>query len=185
LCVADLPDDAAVTIRVFRFLEDQDDAGCAWERELRNVNSGSLLWLVVHMQPKMHSVAGRKYGQWFTVHHIRVLARHFRSGYHMAQEGSCPFAKTFGATVACRTLVTSESLPTGYFWFVSPDRAGFGPSAADVGDEENLHRHGWQHLGRAGPFDGEALLAAWQRRGAAMEEAAVQDIVRVIMENRE
>lgn len=125
-------EDAVVTIRVFRFFESKSDESYKWERELRNVNSGSLLWLVVHMMPKMHSVAGCKYGPWFTIHQIRVRARCLRAGYHMAQEGSCPFAKSFGATVAVKGLVTGISLPTGYFWFVSPDRAGGDASACEV-----------------------------------------------------
>lgn len=49
-------------IRVFRFLETFSDGKTVWERELRTVNSGSMLWVPVHMQPKMHSMSGAKYG---------------------------------------------------------------------------------------------------------------------------
>jgi len=176
LSVSELPDDAVVTIRVFRFFEDQADGERIWERELRNVNSGSLLWLIVHLMPRMHSVAGRKYGQWCTVHHIRVRAGCLRAGYHMAQEGSCPFAKTFGATVAVKGLVTGESLPTGYFWFVSPHRGCDGEcDSAVVEEEEVLERQGWRHVRRSGPFDGEAFLSAWRARGASLDEACLRD----------
>lgn len=111
-------------------MEDKSDERQPWEQQLRNVNSGSLLWLVarwlwcatgaadkvmsarvcvqlrmgscvlrcmrpidsksiglavivpqvVHMEPKMHSMSGAKYGKWFVEHHIRVQAKYFNSG---------------------------------------------------------------------------------------------------------
>lgn len=151
-------------------LDPQESASKAriWERELRNVNSGSLLWLVAHAVPKMHSCTGCKYGTWFTVHHVRVRASCFAAGYHMATEGSCPHAKTFGATTAIKGLVTGERLGTGYFWFVSPVAAG---------DVDSMTSVGWAHVCRQGPFDVERLLAAWKSQGAPMQEARLQALL--------
>jgi len=170
--ISELPDEAVVTIRTFRFFEDRGDEKFLWEKELRNVNSGSLLWMVVHMQPKFHSVAGCKYGQYFTVHHIRVRAACFKNGYHMAQEGSCPFAKAFGATVAVKGIVTGQNLSTGYFWFVSP-----APSGTNASQPEHLEKYGWQHVSRQGPYDGEVLLAEWQAQGSPMQEVRLQQLL--------
>mmetsp|Transcript_70937 Transcript_70937/g.154118 ORF Transcript_70937/g.154118 Transcript_70937/m.154118 type:complete len:223 (-) Transcript_70937:178-846(-) len=148
LQVAKLPDDAVVTIRVFRFLEDYSDAKETWEKGLRNVNSGSLLWLAVHMLPQMHSVRGAKYGEWFTIHHIRVYARHFKSGYHMCNSGSSGPAETFGSSTAVKSLVTGDKLREGYFWFVSP---------VDELSKPSLEKDGWQHVKMEGPFDGSSV----------------------------
>lgn len=175
--LCDLPDDELVTVRVFRFFEDPKDERHEWEKELRNVNSGSLLWLVAHLEPKMHSVPGAKYGKWFTLHRIRVHAKHFHSNYHMCEEGSCPLAKTFGATSGINMLITGQRLPTGYLWFVSPDRAGSGVSCKDVGSEENLQEHGWQHVTREGPFNGDFFLNEWRKQGSPMDELHLQQIV--------
>jgi len=176
--VADMPENEPVTIRVFRFFEDKADEKRIWERELRNVNSGSLQWLLVHLAPKMHSVSGAKYGKWFTAHHVRVLPKHLTSGYFMCEEGACPLAKTFGATTsAVKSLVSGEKLDTGYFWFASPDRHGDGPSHKDVADDECLEQHGWQHLGRQGLFDGDLFLAKLTRTGST-SEATMSQVLR-------
>ena len=114
--MSDLGQDEVVAVRVFRFLEDRSDERNTWEQGLHNVNSGSLLWLLVHMLPKMHSMSGAKYGKWFTVHTINVQAKHFGSNYHMFNEGSAGPAKTFGASNATQNLVTGEKLEKGYFW---------------------------------------------------------------------
>lgn len=176
--IQDVSDDEVVTIRVFRFFEDKSDEARIWERELRNVNSGSLLWLVVHLQPKMHSVSGAKYGRWFTAHHVRVYARHLKSGYFMFEEGACPLAKTFGATAAVKGLVSGEKLANGYFWFASPDRHGSGPSHKDVADDECLEKHGWQHRSRQGLFNGDTFLSEWCKLGSAIDELCLQKVLR-------
>lgn len=186
----DLPSSAVVTIRCFRFFENCRDEALPWEKELRNVNSGSLLWLPVHMNPRMHSMAGAKYGTWFTVHHVRICIRHLRSGYHMCEDGRCPHAKTFGATSNIRMLVTGDSLPAGYFWFVSPSP---GESAAccdgnlqvePESGERELGRSGWRHVSRQGPFDGRAFLDEWLRQGSPLSELALQRILRRQMTSR-
>jgi len=163
-----LPEDTPVLIRVFRFFETRSDGSTRWERELQNVNSGSLLWAPVHMQPKMHSVSGAKYGNWFTVHHIEVLAKHFKSGYFMCEEGACPLAKTFGGTRGVSKLVTGQSLPEGYFWFVTPHR--------DVEDDP-LARLGWRHVGMEGPFDGTAFLKEWKAGGSPTDAPGLQEMM--------
>mmetsp|Transcript_68470 Transcript_68470/g.198596 ORF Transcript_68470/g.198596 Transcript_68470/m.198596 type:complete len:287 (-) Transcript_68470:465-1325(-) len=170
--VADLPGDTPLVIRVFRFFETKSDAATPWERELRNVNSGSLLWVPVHMQPKMHSMAGAKYGDWFTVHHIEVLAKHFKSGYFMCEEGSCPLAKTFGSTRGVEKLVTGKNLPEGYFWFVTPHR--------EI-DGDSLERLGWRHLSVEGPFDGTSFLKGWKAGGMPTEATSVQEMVNALL----
>lgn len=168
-----------LTIRVFRFFEDRADEARIWERELRNVNSGSLLWLVVHLQPRMHSVSGAKYGRWFVAHHVRVRARHLRAGYFMFEDGgACPLARTFGTTgAAVKALVSGEKLETGYFWFASPDRCGSGASHKDVTDDDCMAKHGWQHAGMQGLFSGDAFLASWSRLGSKVDERSMQQVL--------
>jgi len=167
--VQDFPGDALVTIRVFRFFEDQADEKRIWEQELRNVNSGSLSWLPVHLTPGMHSVRGAKYGSWFTVHYLQTQAKHFNSAYHMANEGACYPAKTFGSTGAQTNSVSGKALQTGYFWFVSPS-----DGSDSFGDK------GWRHICRAGPFDGDAFLKCWNERGSPMDARALQAVLGVV-----
>jgi hypothetical protein len=162
--VDELPGEALVTIRSFRFFEDRSDQKQSWEQELRNVNSGSLHWLPVHMEPGMHSKNGAKYGRWFTIHYIQIYAKHFRSAYHMANEGSCYPAKTFGSTTANTSTISGETLERGYFWYVSPSS----------GDEGSLPKEGWTHLCRAGPFDGSTFAEHWRRAGRPMEPRELQ-----------
>mmetsp|Transcript_47707 Transcript_47707/g.120923 ORF Transcript_47707/g.120923 Transcript_47707/m.120923 type:complete len:200 (-) Transcript_47707:622-1221(-) len=175
-----LPEDATVTVRVYRFFEELDDEAQIWEKELRNVNSGSLLWLLVHMKPKMHSVKGAKYGTWFTAHYVRVRVAHFKSQYHMCEGGGSPHAKTFGSTPTMKRLVGGDELSTGYFWFASPDRHGSGSAQQDVRDPENLEKHGWQHIGREQPLDGHAFLADWAKHGSPMDERALQTVLHML-----
>mmetsp|Transcript_30186 Transcript_30186/g.83297 ORF Transcript_30186/g.83297 Transcript_30186/m.83297 type:complete len:323 (-) Transcript_30186:131-1099(-) len=164
--VDSFPEEALVTIRVFRFFEDRSDEGQVWEQELQNVNSGSLLWLPVHLAPGLHSSQGAKYGSWFTIHYIQVYAKHFRSAYHMATDGSSYPAKTFGSTAANMDTVSGQRLPQGYFWYVSPASSG-----------ASLAREGWQHLCRAGPFDGGAFLERWRQGGSSMDAGDLQRVL--------
>merc|ERR1719161_770831 len=60
--IDEFPPEALVTIRVFRFFEHRSDEDEIWEKELRNLNSGSLLWLPMHLTPGSHSANGAKYG---------------------------------------------------------------------------------------------------------------------------
>jgi len=172
--VSDLGQDEVVAVRVFRFLEDRSDERNTWEQGLHNVNSGSLLWLLVHMLPKMHSMSGAKYGKWFTVHTINVQAKHFGSNYHMFNEGSAGPAKTFGASNATQNLVTGEKLEKGYFWFGTPVEGSPDAPSMDVSTQEHLESKGWQHLRREGPFDGESFLGEWTKQGEAMDEVSLQ-----------
>mmetsp|Transcript_22068 Transcript_22068/g.75673 ORF Transcript_22068/g.75673 Transcript_22068/m.75673 type:complete len:329 (-) Transcript_22068:319-1305(-) len=181
--VSALPEDTLLDVRVFRFFEDLCSANDVWEQEMRNVNTGSLLWLPVHLQPKMHSGTGCKFGKWFTIHHIRVFAKHFQSGYHMAEEGSS-FAKTFGSTLGLTNLITGGRLPRSYFWFVSPDNHGFGKPSEDVKEELNLLKHGWQHVAREGPFDGDGFMSEWHTQGSPVEERCLQKLLRGFVQNR-
>jgi len=179
--VKDLPEEEVVTTRVFRFFEDHEDHEQQWEQQLRNVNTGSILWLLVHLLPKMHTRDGAKYGKWFTVHAVRARASSFWSGcYHAADEGRS-HAKTFGATPAVSTLVTGKRLPTGYFWYVHPaarqESKAQDVEFADVHDEEHLDRCGWQHVERAGPIHGDAFLEEWRRQGSPMDERSLQTVL--------
>ncbi|CAK0831090.1 unnamed protein product [Prorocentrum cordatum] len=79
----------------------------------------------------MHSKSGAKYGHWFTIHYIQIYAKHFGSAYHMANEGSCYPAKTFGSTSANTSTITGEVLERGYFWYVSPNSGGDGSLSQD------------------------------------------------------
>jgi hypothetical protein len=167
--VQDFPGDALVTIRVFRFFEVQDDEKQIWERELRNVNSGSLSWVPVHLTPGMHSKVGAKYGTWFTVHYLQTQAKHFNSAYHMANEGACYPAKTFGSTEAQTNSVSGKALQTGYFWFVSPSD-----------DSDSLGDKGWRHICRSGPFEGAAFLNRWNERGASMDARTLQAVLGIV-----
>lgn len=176
--VSELHQDEEVTIRVFRFFEAKRDEAQPWERELRNVNSGSLLWVLVHMIPKMHSMAGAKYGNWFAIHTLRVQAKHFSSRYFMCNEGTaCGSAKTFGTSAAEKTLVSGKSLSTGYVWFVSPADLAGDESCQDVAGEQHLEAKGWQHVRREGPFNGEDFIKEWSKQGSPMEEASLQMII--------
>jgi len=178
--VKDLSEDTLVTIRVFRFFEALSNESQDWEHKLRNVNSGSILWLLVHLLPGMHSASGAKYGKWFTVHHLRIYAKHFASGYHMCNDGTCPIAKTFGSSSAITRLVSGKKLPRGYFWYVSPDGDGLGKRLQDVSRETTLIEHGWQHLARDGPFDGDVFLQEWRRGGSPMDETGLQAVFKNI-----
>lgn len=169
--VENFPGDALVTIRVFRFFEDRSDNDQVWEQELQNVNSGSLLWLAWHLSPGMHSKGGAKYGSWFTVHYVQVYAKHFNSAYHMANEGSAYPAKTFGSAHTSRT-VSGKTLPDGYFWYVSPTTDGNG----------SLEKEGWQHLCRAGPFDGRTFLNCWNHCKSPLEVRALQRVLNHVSE---
>lgn len=164
LPIKDFPPDAIVTIRVVRFLEDRSDAEEDWEKNLTNVNSGSISWLPWHLAPKMHNKNGAKYGSWFNIHFVEVYAKHFTSAYHMCNGGNCG-AKTFGTSKANSTTITFDSLPKGqsYFWYVSP-----------AGGKDQMQSKGWQHLKRRGPFDGNAFLHDWQQRGSSMQPRALQ-----------
>jgi hypothetical protein len=172
MLVKDLPAEAVLTIRVFRFLEDRSDEACEWEKELLNVNSGSIFWLPWHLAPNMHTKAGAKYGTWFTIHYLQVYAKHFHSAYHMCNEGYHGGAKTFGSSQANCRAITGDSRPEGYFWYVSP-----------ASGKEHLRSEGWQHLDRAGPFDGNSLLAEWRQRGSPMEVRALQDVLIKVVED--
>merc|ERR1712151_536791 len=86
ILVQSFPPEASVTIRTFRFFENRADETQVWEQELQNVNSGSLVFVPVHMCPGLHSSAGAKFGTWFTIHYIRVYVKHFSSSYFMADE---------------------------------------------------------------------------------------------------
>jgi len=152
-----LPEDATVTVRVYRFFEELDDEAQIWEKELRNVNSGSLLWLLVHMKPKMHSVKGAKYGTWFTAHYVRVRVAHFKSQYHMCEGGGSPHAKTFGSTPTMKRLVGGDELSTGC------------PRSREP-------REAWL----AAPLDGHAFLADWAKHGSPMDERALQTVLHML-----
>jgi len=175
--VSDLHQEEVVAIRVFRFLEDRDDEKHPWEQALHNVNTGSLLWLLVQMLPKMHSVSGAKYGKWFTVHTVSVHAKHFKSNYHMFKEGNAGPAKTFGTSTVTRNLVTGQKLAKGYFWFCSPVEGSAEAPSKDVTSQEHFEAKGWQHLGREGPFDGEHFVEEWRKQGEAMDEDSLQQIL--------
>mmetsp|Transcript_66706 Transcript_66706/g.145462 ORF Transcript_66706/g.145462 Transcript_66706/m.145462 type:complete len:264 (-) Transcript_66706:187-978(-) len=168
LRVTTLADDDVVTIRVFRFIEDYDDASEPWEEGLQNVNSGSLLWLRVHMLPKMHSVRGAKYGKWCTVHEIRIYAKHFKSGYYMCKNGCSMPAKTFGSTSSVKSLVSGEKLAQGYFWFVSPCGQQAGAS---------LENDGWEHISMDGPFDGSVLAEGCAKQSGTLDVGKLQELV--------
>jgi len=178
--LSEFPADVPVTIRVFRFFEDKADQGRIWERELRNVNSGSLLWLIVHLQPKMHSVSGAKYGRWFMAHHVRVLPSSLKCAYFMFEEGSSALAKSFGATSPVRSLVSGEKLQTGYMWFATPDHQGSDASLKDVADSECLQKFGWQHVGAQGVYSGDDLLSLWSKRGSEIDELGLQRLLRQV-----
>lgn len=167
--VDDFPADALVTIRVFRFFEDRSDEEQVWEQELQNVNSGSLLWVPVHLSPGLHSKSGAKYGTWFTIHYLQAFARHFRSAYHMANEGACFGAKTFGSTPAETSTVSGSSLANGYFWYVSPSTS-----------QQSLGQQGWRHLCRAGPFDGKLFHEEWVKKGSSLEPRDLQKLLDTI-----
>jgi len=169
ISIDEFPADALVTIRVFRFFEDRADEEQVWEQELQNVNSGSLHWLPVHMEPGMHSAKGAKHGTWFTIHYLQVFAKHFRSAYHMANEGACYGAKTFGSTSAETSTVSGKPLQKGYFWYVSPTSRG------------SLN-NGWQHLCRAGPFDGKLFHGEWSKNGRPFEARALQRLLEAACE---
>jgi len=171
IAVVDLPPDALITIRSFRFLEDRSDDKEIYEQELRNVNSGSLLWLPIHLAPNMHSVRGAKYGKWFMMHYFQVYAKHFRSCYHMANDGSCYPATTFGSTQANDRLITGKTLPSGYFWYVSP---ASGPA--------KLENQGWQHICRSAPFDGSEFLKEWEHAGSPMDARKLQEVLNRVTE---
>jgi hypothetical protein len=173
--VEDFPADALVTIRVFRFFENHVDEKEVWERELRNVNSGCILWLPVQLTPGMHSKAGSKYGIWFTIHYIQVYARHFKSAYHMCNEGCSYPAKSFGSTSATKDTINAQPLERGYFWFVSP------ASDDSSASEQNLSTWGWKHVAREGPYNGTVLTEEWRKRGAP---CAIQDLQGVLDEVR-
>lgn len=168
--VDNLPPDALITIRSFRFVEDRCDEREIYEKELRNVNSGSLLWLPIHLAPNMHSARGAKYGKWFMIHYFQVYAKHFKSGYHMANEGFSP-AKTFGSTEANASIITGKSLPNGYFWFVSP-----------ASGAATLENEGWQHICRSEPFDGSEFLKEWENAGSPMEARKMQEVLNRVTE---
>jgi len=167
LHIEDFPPDALVTVRAFRFFEDRQDEKEVWERELRNLNSGSLLWLLVHLTPGMHSVSGAKYGTWFTIHYLQVKAKHFKSAYHMCNEGWSP-AKSFGSMVET-SVIKGRPLEEGYFWFVSPAEA---TSARTQRDQ--LNSWGWKHLAREGPFDGTQFIEEWKKRGSPLRTRDLQ-----------
>jgi len=175
LLVKELPGDAVVNLRVIRFFEDPVDEKCAWEKELHNVNSGSLLWLPVHMVPKMHSLKGCKYGEWFTIHHIQVVAKHFASGYQMCNEGVCP-AKTFGVSSGVKALVTGKKLQQPYFWFVTPRG-----NSDKVNTDEHMQAYGWRHVRREGPFDGSSFLSKWQKQGSPLEHEKIQAVLQSLI----
>lgn len=171
ILLEDFPKEAIITIRVFRFFEDRADEVCSWEKGLLNVNSGSIFWLPFHLAPNIHSKAGAKYGTWFTVHYVQAFAKHFQSEYHMCNEGCSSGAKTFGSSSANKKSITGQAMPDGYFWYVSPAASSTQPLGT-----------GWQHLDRAGPFDGSAFLQAWQEQGSPMEVRALQAILAKVME---
>lgn len=168
--VEEFPPDALVTVRVFRFFENRNDANTAWEQGLLNLNSGSLLWLPVHLTPGMHSISGAKYGRFFNVHYLQVQAKHFKSCYHMCNDGYSP-AKSFGSAFEKNTIKL-QPLKQGYFWFVSPAIAD-GNAAA----REHLKAWGWKHLARAGPFDGSEFVEKWQQQGSSMNVNDLQGVL--------
>jgi len=169
ISIDQFPADALVTIRVFRFFEDRADEEQVWEQELQNVNSGSLHWLPVHLEPGMHSAKGAKHGTWFTIHYLQVFAKHFRSAYHQAEEGACYMAKTFGSTEAETWTMSGKPLQKGYFWFVSPTSRG-------------SSNNGWQHLCRTGPFDGKLFHEEWSKNGRPFEARALQRLLETACE---
>lgn len=174
MSVEDFPGEAILTIRVFRFFEDKADGGQSWEKGLQNVNSGSILWLPWHLEPNMHSKAGAKYGDWFAVHYVQVYAKHFKSQYHMCNEGSSTGAKTFGSSASSTRAVNGEAKPEGYFWYVSP-----------AAGQEHLSSDGWRHLSRAGPFDGGIFLKRWHEAGSPLGVTAVQEVLAKMREAAE
>lgn len=170
--IDEFPPDALVTIRVFRFFEHRNDEKEIWEMELRNLNSGSLLWLPVHLTPGLHSMSGAKYGTWFTIHYLQVYVKHFSSAYHMSNEGFST-AKSFGSALET-SVVKGHPLEHGYFWFVSPTA-----SEASRSQQEQLKSWGWKHLAREGPYDGATFVKEWQKRKSPM---AAQDLQAVLDE---
>jgi hypothetical protein len=168
--VDDLPPDALITIRSFRFVEERSDEREIYEQELRNVNSGSLLWLPIQLAPNMHSVRGAKYGKWFMIHYFQVYAKHFRSCYNMANDGYT-ISKTFGSSQANARIITGKTLPSGYFWFVSP---ASGPA--------KLENEGWQHICRSAPFDGSEFLKEWENAGSPMDGRKLQEVLNRVTE---
>jgi hypothetical protein len=120
----------------------------------------------------MHSMAGAKYGSWFTVHYLQVYAKHFRSPYHMCNEGSSIPAKSFGSTNAEKTTVKGQEFQNGYFWHVSPAVPG-----SDATQEQHLNCWGWKHLAREGPFDGAKFVEQWQKRGSPLATPDLQALI--------
>lgn len=168
--IEEFPPDALVTVRVFRFFDYRNDANTACEQGLLNLNSGSLLWLPVHLAPGMHSISGAKYGRFFNVHYLQVQAKHFKSNYHMCNEGWSP-AKSFGSAVE-KSTIKGIPLKEGYFWFVSPALAD-----GNAAEREHLKAWGWKHLARAGPFDGSEFVEKWHQHGSPMNVNDLQDVL--------
>jgi hypothetical protein len=168
--LGEFPPDALVTVRVFRFFEDRNDEKEIWEKELRNLNSGSLLWLPVHLTPGLHTKSGAKYGTWFTIHYLQVYVKHFRSPYHMCNEGFSP-AKSFGSALATH-MISGHPLESGYFWFVAPSAA-----ESTAPQQEQLKSWGWKHLAREGPFDGTLFAKEWQKRQSPMTAHDLQAVL--------
>jgi hypothetical protein len=169
----DLPPEAIVTTRVFRFFEERSCATDWWEKDLSNLNSGCLLWLPIHLMPGMHSKSGAKYGVWFTLHYLEVQAKHFKSAYHMSIEGRNA-AKSFGSSwpSANTRMVTGKQLDRGYYWFVSPtgnNRSTF--------EQDHLEEWGWRHLAREGPFDGRSFMDEWQKQGSPLAARELQSVL--------
>lgn len=166
MAIQDFPKEAVLTIRVFRFFEDKADERTVWEKGLLNVNSGSLFWLPWQLEPNMHTKDGAKYGTWFTMHYVKVLAKHFKSAYHMCNEGYNSGAKTFGCSSVGPRAITGKAMAEGYFWYVSP-----------AAGQEHLRHEGWQHLDCIGPFDGTAFLSLWRQYGSPLEARALQQVL--------
>mmetsp|Transcript_42794 Transcript_42794/g.76774 ORF Transcript_42794/g.76774 Transcript_42794/m.76774 type:complete len:373 (-) Transcript_42794:202-1320(-) len=173
MCLEEFAPDALVSIRVFRFFEHRADEKQVWEQELRNVNSGSLTWLPAHLAPGLHSTHGAKYGKWFTVHTVQVLAKHFKSAYFMCEEGCNILAKSFGCTPAQKWTIDNDPLETGYFWFVSPASA----DGSSTSEDQHLNSWGWRHVSSEGPFHGEAFLEEWQKQGSRMATHDLQAVL--------
>lgn len=165
----DVPPEATLAIRVFRFLEHRTDGDEIWEKELRNVNSGSLLWLPVHLAPGMHSTYGAKYGDWFTVHTVQVHAKNFKSAYHMCEGGCNVLAKSFGCSPAAKWIVKGQPLERGYYWFVSP-----ASDETSTTDDQHFGSWGWKHVACEGPFSGARFVAEWQKRGSSLASCDLQ-----------
>jgi len=181
--------DALVKIRLFR-LTFSCCVNDKCEQELRDVNSGSLLWAIAGMQMNKRWKPYHHLDH-LVVHVIRVKVRDLRSkGYLQFEDGSptrCP--KKIRGYLGCEIRCDHDRAGSRpYLWFSTADmhwdnykEASKPPES--VRSDAFLEEFGWQHVCVQSHMPAKRLFDAWEKLGASIDEKTASKAMELALQD--